>query len=512
MPTEGALPSVSMSKAATREAWRDIHTCISRLRKLEGMDEQCTFTSLAANARFPRFTIRDSAALLEFFTEYEKDRSSGLSSFAETAPKHEESMLVMDYDCKAPSEDNIARSLIEEDFIFSFVARVQAYLSKNVRSCFSDDKGGKVMCTPDCVILRKPPYVLDGFVKHGFHLQFPKVFLPLEQKGRIHRDFPELDASWRNPWLLYGSSKRRRGLTYGIDCVLIPAEYPAGLVPSSISRSVSSGISRRDRGPRRIGFEEYFSSMYEVTDTRLRYLFSESEVQLHVAKFLCIRNLGCEFSRSHYRCFLERDEAGSLATAEESFARPPCGCGIDQGVSKRPRLVQNRDPCGGFGRVPPRKDGGDESSDGTDEETWAEPGEEPGGETEDGTARGVGEKHERVPIHSIQKRLEATYASSFKVPRNAAHLLLVEGHGHGFVHMRRLRASPCPLDSSHVHHGRPVFFKVFRSLPGAPVYVGCSCGRVSSRRARLVNTGITTVTTSPGPNADAASYRAFRLA
>lgn len=91
-----------------------------------------------------------------------------------------------------------------------------------------------------CVVLEKPPYVSDGYMKHGFHLHFPYCFmsgneqkthiLPRVQKlmkeRNVFKDIGIEDSSTviddvtKKPWLMYGSSKKS-----GMDPYLVTKIY-----------------------------------------------------------------------------------------------------------------------------------------------------------------------------------------------------------------------------------------------------------------------------------------------
>ena len=80
-----------------------------------------------------------------------------------------------------------------------------------------------------CVILRKNPYVKEDvkpnkttyWLKHGFHLQFPTVYLSYDNSKKVAEymrdefpDYVDYNAGFSNAWLLYGSCKDERYGTY----------------------------------------------------------------------------------------------------------------------------------------------------------------------------------------------------------------------------------------------------------------------------------------------------------
>ena len=90
-----------------------------------------------------------------------------------------------------------------------------------------------------CVFLRKDPYLTDDgkFVKHGFHLHFPHLFLSvadqqnhiipvIEEKVNYHfeqsygvKDVYDSHAIIKNSWLLYKSKKNEYSNTYTVHAI-----------------------------------------------------------------------------------------------------------------------------------------------------------------------------------------------------------------------------------------------------------------------------------------------------
>lgn len=111
-----------------------------------------------------------------------------------------------------------------------------------------------------CVVLRKPPRIkteVKGgktihWLKHGLHLQFPRVYLPYEHNKKlskyIENQFPDLvdyQAGFCNAWLLYGSCKDAQAGTYEAsnyvysDLQMVPFHYDG-----NITRYLSIGNFR----------------------------------------------------------------------------------------------------------------------------------------------------------------------------------------------------------------------------------------------------------------------------
>lgn len=143
-----------------------------------------------------------------------------------------------------------------------------------------------------CVVLEKPPYVLDRHgerrVKNGFHLHFPNININLaEQKAHI---FSRVDKSLEDndifqdirsfintdrivddhiysaPWLLYGSQKSPASGAYKMSSILMPYE----------SKEDSDGI-----GLREISVEEAFK------DTKIEWIHNKS-IEWHLPMLLSV--------------------------------------------------------------------------------------------------------------------------------------------------------------------------------------------------------------------------------
>ena len=395
--------------------WRPIHSVIST--HMQRDSEGFNFLNMMEGARFKRFLISDPVALMYFFDAYERDRTETSDGFAEATPADEPSMLVMDYDtseagCSTP------RDLFDDEFVLDLVEKVRGYLVRAVRLAVPCQLSSGSVCVPDCVVLRKPPYIAAcGRLKHGFHLQFPKVFLLPIGKMAVHSEFPMFDkAASRNPWLLYGACKNKTAASYAVQYVVTDSD-------------------------RRWSAPEYFSLCYVVTDTQQMLLVSPSDVERNLTKFLSIRELGCEFNRRHYKCTIPGLDAPSVSS----------------GTTLRSRSSEED-----------REDGD---------------GDGDGGHIDDSE-----------PIEpTVRKRITGNVMRDLRAgfgmvvfPRDSATRL---DRGKGFLHARRIRKSPCPVDPTHIHTNRPVMFRVLFDSPRWPVYVGCACGRKTPRGRSMVPSG-----------------------
>lgn len=146
--------------------------------------------------------------------------------------------VLVDVDLKAQgNEEEYPEGLYTKETVEKLVEIYQMVLNELIE------------CTPEnlmCVFLSKRPYTIDKddtrFMKHGFHLHFPNLFLrKIDQelyviprvKNEIKRiqlfkDFGNLDsdinriidkATCKNPWLMYGSKKQVGMESYSINTI-----------------------------------------------------------------------------------------------------------------------------------------------------------------------------------------------------------------------------------------------------------------------------------------------------
>lgn len=115
------------------------------------------------------------------------------------------SQLRMDFDWSIEGTEakplyNMDDFLIDFDFITS-------WLMDNLKN--NNEKLPKKYTK--AVFLTKEPYVKDGKVKHGLHIQFPYIFLSKEHfrafEEEIKPHFDAMDSICGKPWLMYGQSK-----------------------------------------------------------------------------------------------------------------------------------------------------------------------------------------------------------------------------------------------------------------------------------------------------------------
>jgi P4 family phage/plasmid primase-like protien len=146
-----------------------------------------------------------------FFNEYQRRIESEIFCIAEkigsTTP------ILIDVDLKI--EGSNAQNLYSRDQVIELIIHIQQILMKNLIGIKNEDL--------ICFVLEKDPRIelcfLNGishsFIKHGFHLHFPKIFVSVDDfKSTLFSLLKEnspfsLDDVVGKPWLMYGSRKNR---------------------------------------------------------------------------------------------------------------------------------------------------------------------------------------------------------------------------------------------------------------------------------------------------------------
>lgn len=152
---------------------------------------------------------------------YEQIKNKSIFHLAERISKSGLTQLRCDIDQKIEvSKDTKPYGLLEDNIILNIIKK---YF--DVFDSYSDIPQERY----ECVILRKDPYIKQEtkngktiyWLKHGIHLQFPKIYLVYNESKRVSEymrdEFPDhvdYNAGFCNAWLLYGSCKDERYGTY----------------------------------------------------------------------------------------------------------------------------------------------------------------------------------------------------------------------------------------------------------------------------------------------------------
>lgn len=137
------------------------------------------------------------------------------------------SMFRVDWDMKEVGTK--VKPLHTEKDIENIVKEIQLTIKKIMRS----DMDPKLM---DCLVLTKKPYISGEYVKHGFHLQFPNLFIekPVFETIELYLKniYPNFDKISSHPWLTYNCCKKASSGQYKADYVIThagkvvkPSEY-----------------------------------------------------------------------------------------------------------------------------------------------------------------------------------------------------------------------------------------------------------------------------------------------
>lgn len=178
------------------------------------------YTHVSLNKPMGKWLVKGREALVKFYDINPKIIEDELISFAEIPPPY--SQMVVDVD-KSVNGD-VPKELYTNDELLEVVEVYQKVMNEMV-------KGIKKKHL-DCVVLTKNPYVKTNTqtgnksVKHGFHLQFPYIFIHKDHQKQITRRVQALlpnsgidDVSGK-PWLLYGHKKSRVSGSYDLNVVV----------------------------------------------------------------------------------------------------------------------------------------------------------------------------------------------------------------------------------------------------------------------------------------------------
>jgi P4 family phage/plasmid primase-like protien len=138
-----------------------------------------------------------------FYNEYQRRIGKGETFFlaekiGSTTP------ILVDVDLKMRTSEFVERLYTKEQ-VFLLVAHVQNVLKAKVVGVKDEDL--------ICFVLEKDPVANNEYIKHGFHLHFPKIFVTVDDfKTELFEAMAQdalfkLDNVAGKPWLLYGACK-----------------------------------------------------------------------------------------------------------------------------------------------------------------------------------------------------------------------------------------------------------------------------------------------------------------
>lgn len=115
-------------------------------------------------------------------------------------------MFVVDIDHK--EEGDVAKSLYDIKEVKKYIRIINNVLKK---------KGLKDK-ELDCLYLTKPPYVSGNYVKNGYHIQYPNLFMSIKEMKQVEEELEEkidgYDKMAGKPWLMYGCCKNDKSGVY----------------------------------------------------------------------------------------------------------------------------------------------------------------------------------------------------------------------------------------------------------------------------------------------------------
>lgn len=178
------------------------------------------YTHVTMNKPMGRWLVKGRDAFVRFMDLNHKIIEDELISIAEVAPPY--SQMVVDVDKSV--DGTVLQELWDNDELLKVVEVYQKVMKELIK--------GLKKKHLDCVVLTKHPYVKTNTktgakkVKHGYHLQFPYIFIHKDHQRCINRQVEALlpnngidDVSGK-PWLLYGHKKSRVSGSYDLNVVV----------------------------------------------------------------------------------------------------------------------------------------------------------------------------------------------------------------------------------------------------------------------------------------------------
>lgn len=93
-----------------------------------------------------------------------------------------------------------------------------------MKECFEEKEHKRLTA----IVLTKPPYIHKNKIKHGYHIQFPEVFVSTEARQYIEQEVDnrlkhiQIDKMATKCWLLYGSQKNATSGRYTASHCISP--------------------------------------------------------------------------------------------------------------------------------------------------------------------------------------------------------------------------------------------------------------------------------------------------
>lgn len=182
-----------------------------------------------------------------YYSQIQHSKKTGIYTLGIAEKSHQYMPVIVDVDLKIISND-LSKQLYNEIQVAKIIKIYQFILKGLIKNVSSEDL--------DCCLLTKKPYIkqykLNKYLKHGFHLHFPKIFLDKDDqkvfltcrvKAALEKSCKDLfadigiensatvidDSVYSNCWLLYGSVKEKGMHPYLLDKIY--REVPSNETP-----------------------------------------------------------------------------------------------------------------------------------------------------------------------------------------------------------------------------------------------------------------------------------------
>jgi P4 family phage/plasmid primase-like protien len=229
----------------------------------------------------------------EFWKLYQ-DHLPGFVDIGEKPRANSYTTIRGDFDIKIPESDADSylrgnTHLYTQDDIIKVIELYHSVLQNYVK----DIKPNQLCC---CIMEKTQPFRSDGFIKSGFHIEFP--FLLCSRNEQRAFLFPTLEKQWKecdifsrfhdypqhifdgkavlsNPWLLYGSKKSATKESYQLSMILNHELKEISLDDmmkvNTIVNENHEPIEFKDDGE----WEEYLPQILSIIDTRKKKYMNE---------------------------------------------------------------------------------------------------------------------------------------------------------------------------------------------------------------------------------------------
>lgn len=240
------------------------------------------FTHVSMSNIRCKLNFSEPALQLSFYEQYCREIFDARNETLGLLERPQQSnQLIVDVDIKQTGVGRVPLYSVAD------VEKVVHWFQQGILTLFEDVNDEDLVC----VYFHKEPYIrADGKTSHGFHLQFPFLFLQTEDYSRklykyvkeqeVRSPLPEgadIDkASFSNLWLMYGSRKEVGLQAYSVktvyDCDLQAVDM--GVLETCLERA---GVAKAEERPLEYYFPIIFSILHRGQPVkRLRETYREA--------------------------------------------------------------------------------------------------------------------------------------------------------------------------------------------------------------------------------------------